>query len=159
MASEFKLVRRVEFFETDMVGIVHYSNFFRYMEAAEHAFFRSLGISVVTRQVDPPVGWPRVHADCDYRQPLHFEDEIEIQLLVSEKKAKSLSYVFRFVKLNASPPVEVARGSLTVVCVLHQGGKMRAATIPKAIADKIDVAPPELLNPESGASARSSVGA
>jgi len=56
MAYEFKLVRRVEFIETDMVGIVHYSNFSRYMEAAEHAFFRSLGISVVTRQVDPPVG-------------------------------------------------------------------------------------------------------
>jgi len=146
MAYEFRLVRSVEFFETDMVGIVHYSNFFRYMEAAEHAFFRSLGISVVTRQVDPPVGWPRVHAECDYRQPLHFEDEVEIQLLVSEKKAKSLSYVFRFVKLNASPPVEVARGSLTVVCVLHQEGKMRAATIPQAIADKIHVAPPALLN-------------
>ena len=146
MAYEFRLVRSVEFFETDMVGIVHYSNFFRYMEAAEHAFFRSLGISVVTRQVDPPVGWPRVHAECDYRQPLHFEDEVESQLLVSEKKAKSLSYVFRFVKLNASPPVEVARGSLTVVCVLHQDGKMRAATIPQAIADKIHVAPPALLN-------------
>jgi YbgC/YbaW family acyl-CoA thioester hydrolase len=149
MAYEFKLVRRVEFFETDMVGIVHYSNFFRYMEAAEHGFFRSLGISVVTRQVDPPVGWPRVHADCDYRQPLHFEDEIEIHLLVSEKKAKSLSYIFRVLKLNSSPPIEVARGSLTVVCVLHQAGKMRAATIPKAIADKIDVAPPELLKPEA----------
>jgi YbgC/YbaW family acyl-CoA thioester hydrolase len=149
MACEFRLVRRVEFFETDMVGIVHYSNFFRYMEAAEHAFFRSLGLSIVTRHVDPPVGWPRVHAECDYRQPLHFEDEVEIQLLVSEKKAKSLSYVFRFVKLNASPPVEVARGSLTVVCVLHHNGKMRAANIPKAIADKIEVAPPELLNPDS----------
>lgn len=148
MAYEFKLVRRVEFFETDMVGLVHYSNFFRYMEAAEHAFFRSLGISVVTRQVDPPVGWPRVHADCDFLQPVHFEDEIEIRLLVSEKKAKSLSYVFRFVKLNASPPFEVARGSLTVVCVLHQDGKMRASTIPKAIADKFEVAPPELLNSE-----------
>jgi len=127
------------------------------MEAAEHAFFRSLGISVVTRQVDPPVGWPRVHADCDYREPLHFEDEIEIQLLVSEKKAKSLSYVFRVVKLNASPPVEVARGSLTVVCVLHQDGKMKAATIPKTIADKIEVAPQELLNLETGPSQRRSV--
>ena len=35
--------RRVEFAETDMAGQVHFSNFFRYMEAAEHAFFRSLG--------------------------------------------------------------------------------------------------------------------
>src|SRR6266852_6372511 len=100
MFYEFKLVRRVEFSDTDMAGIVHYSNFFRYMEAAEHAFFRSLGFSVATRQVDLPLGWPRVHAQCDFKQPLHFEDEVEIQLLVSERKSKSLSYQFRFLKLN-----------------------------------------------------------
>jgi YbgC/YbaW family acyl-CoA thioester hydrolase len=146
MPYEFRIVRRVEFSETDMVGIVHYSNFFRYMESAEHAFFRSLGLSVVTRQVDPPLGWPRVHAECDYQQPLHFEDEVEIQMLVSAKKSKSLTYLFRFIKLNASPPMQVAQGSLTVVCVTHKDGKMRAATIPKSIADKIQVAPPELLS-------------
>src|SRR5690348_13177894 len=102
MAYEFKLVRRVEFSETDMAGIVHYSNFFRYMEAAEHAFFRSLGFSVITRQVEPAVGWPRVHASCDYKQPLRFEDEFEIHLLVTVKKSKSLSYQFRFRKLNGA---------------------------------------------------------
>lgn len=145
MAYEFKLIRRVEFSETDMAGIVHYSNFFRYMEAAEHGFFRSLGFSIVTRQVDPPLGWPRVHAECEYKHPLHFEDEFEIRMLVSEKKSKALSYVFRFFKLNGEAPLEVARGSLTVVCITHRDGKMRAASIPKAIADKIEVAPPELL--------------
>src|SRR5204863_372805 len=119
MPYEFKVVRRVEFSETDMAGIVHYSNFFRYMEVAEHEFFRSLGFSVVTRQVDPPVGWPRVHAECDYKQPLRFEDQFEIHMLVSRKKSKSLSYQFRFRKLNGSAPVEVARGALTVVCVTH----------------------------------------
>ena len=40
---------------------------------------------------------------------------------------------------------EVARGSLTVVCVRHRDGKMHAATIPESIAEKIEVAPPELL--------------
>ena len=53
MAYEFKAIRRVEFAETDMAGIVHYSNFFRYMETAEHGFFRSLGLSVVMDQFDP----------------------------------------------------------------------------------------------------------
>ncbi|HMP83265.1 MAG TPA: thioesterase family protein [Verrucomicrobiota bacterium] len=143
MAHEFKIVRRVEFSETDMAGIVHYSNFFRYMESAEHAFFRSLGFSVVTKQVDPPVGWPRVRAECDFKAPLHFEDEVEVHLLVSEKRSKSLSFVFRLRKLNATPPVEVARGAIIVVCVTHKDGKMSAATIPKEIADKIEVAPKE----------------
>lgn len=142
MPSEFKIIRRVEFSETDMVGIVHYSNFFRYMETAEHAFFRSIGYSIVSNQTNPPVGWPRVHASCDFRQPLRFEDEVEVHMLVTEKKSKSLTYEFRFRRLNASPVVEVARGKLTVVCVTcDASGKMSAATIPQEIADKIEVAP------------------
>ena len=115
------------------------------MESAEHAFFRSLGFSVVTREVDSPMGWPRVHASCDYKKPIRFEDEVEIHLLVTGKKAKSLSYEFRFRKLNADPPEEVARGALIVVCVRHEGESMKAATIPAEIAAKIEVAPQEVL--------------
>src|SRR5271156_4143124 len=125
MACEFKVVRRVEFSETDMAGIVHYSNFFRYMETAEHGFFRHLGYSVVMNHFEIPVGWPRVLAQCEYRQPLRFEDEVEIHMLVSEKKTKSLSYLFKFRKLNGPAPVEVERGALTVVCVTKQAdGRM-----------------------------------
>jgi YbgC/YbaW family acyl-CoA thioester hydrolase len=146
MPYEFRAVRRVEFSETDMAGLVHYSNFFRYMETAEHGFFRALGFSVVMDDLDPAIGWPRVHAECEYLQPLRFEDEVEIHMLVSEKKSKSLSYLFRFRKLNADPPVEVARGSLTVVCVTRdKDGAMKAAAIPEAVAGKIQVAPPGLL--------------
>ena len=145
MAYEFKITRLVEFAETDMAGIVHYANFFHYMEEAKHRFFRSLGFSIWTQQVEPPVGWPRVHAECDYKLPLRFEDEVEIHLLVADKKAKSLTYQFRFRKLNASPPVEVARGTVTTVCVTQAHGKMSATAIPKAIVDKIDVAPQEML--------------
>ena len=38
MTDEFRTTRMVEFFETDMAGIMHFSTFFRYMESAEHAF-------------------------------------------------------------------------------------------------------------------------
>ncbi|MGA2173513.1 MAG: thioesterase family protein [Verrucomicrobiota bacterium] len=145
MAYEFKAIRRVEFSETDMAGLMHFSNYFRFMETAEHAFFRSLGLSVFSRQTDPPAGWPRVHAECDYKTPLHFGDEVEIHLLVREKKPKALSYLFKFRKLNATPPLEVARGVLTVVYVRLEGGMMKACAMPKSASDKIQLAPPELL--------------
>ena len=145
MAFESKIVRLVEFRETDMAGIVHYANFFHYMEAAEHAFFRSLGFSIWTKEEVALVGWPRVHAECDYKSPLRFEDEVEVHLLVAEKKARSLTYAFRFRKLNANPPVEVARGTITTVCITKVHGKMTATAIPKAITDRIEVAPKELL--------------
>ena len=144
MAYEFKVERRVEFSETDMAGIMHYSNFFRFMETAEHAFYRSLGHSVVMTQFDPPMGWPRVHAECDYFKPLRFEDLVEVHLLVKEKRSKSLTFVFRFYKLDGARE-EVARGSLTVVCVAHTGGQMRAMEMPPALGDRIDVAPAALL--------------
>jgi YbgC/YbaW family acyl-CoA thioester hydrolase len=145
MAYEFRAIRRVEFSDTDMAGIMHYSNFFRFMETAEHGFFRSLGLSIFKDAAHPEVGWPRVHAECDYHAPLTFGDEVEIHLLVTAKKSKALSYIFHFHKLNANPPLLAARGSLTVVCVTGHEGKMSACTIPPAIADKIQVAPPELL--------------
>ena len=139
-AHEFTITRRVEFSETDMAGIVHFSNFCRYMEHAEHAFFRSLDRSIV----DPAlgIGWPRVHISCDFKKPLRFEDEVEIQLLVSAMTSKSISYQFRFRVADA----EAARGTLTVVCVhRNEAGEMKAASIPPEIADLIEEAPAHKL--------------
>src|ERR1700757_2046045 len=134
MAYEFKITRRVEFAETDMAGIMHYSNFFRFMETAEHGFYRSLGFSVILSGYDPPLGFPRVHAECDFKRPLRFEDMVEVHLLVQEKKTKSITYGFRFRNLSATPVEEAARGLVTIVCVaLHPSGKMSAAAIPDEI--------------------------
>ncbi|HTG42938.1 MAG TPA: thioesterase family protein [Verrucomicrobiae bacterium] len=147
MAYEFKATRRVEFSETDMAGIMHYSNFFRFMETAEHGFYRSLGFSVAMLAGTPGLGWPRVHASCDFKKPLRFEDLVEIHLLVSEKRNRAISYQFRFKKLNADPVVEVARGALTIVCVVQQpDGTMAAVKIPEGISSRIEIAPAELLS-------------
>ena len=98
MPSEFKLTRRVEFAETDMAGIVHFSNFFRMMESTEHAFFRSLGFTIHGHENGATIGWPRVSASCDYRAPLRFEEEVEIHLIVAEVRSRSIRYQFIFRK-------------------------------------------------------------
>ena len=98
MPYEFKHTHRVEFAETDMAGIVHFSNFFRMMEATEHAFFRSLGFTIHGLEDDATVGWPRVSAACDYRSPLRFEEEVEIHLIVAEVLAANQGLGFRIIK-------------------------------------------------------------
>lgn len=145
MAYQFKIRRLVEFSDTDMAGIVHHAVFYRYMESAEHAFFRSLGLSVAPPKTPASVGWPRVHTEADFAAPLRFEDEVEIHLLVAEKKSKALTYAFRLRRLNGPVAIEVARGKITVVCVKMINGRMKATNIPKAIAAKIQVAPARLL--------------
>jgi YbgC/YbaW family acyl-CoA thioester hydrolase len=147
VAYEYTLVRQVEWADTDMAGIVHFTAFFRFMEAAEHAFFRSLGFSIHTRSPEQ-VGWPRVHAECDFKYPLRFEDSVEIRLLVRELREKSIVYAFVFRKLNEETPRLVARGSLAVACVKRDDatGKLTGVPVPKIIAEKIDAAPPEMFN-------------
>jgi len=138
MASEFKIKRRVEFSETDMAGVMHFSNFFRYMEFDEHAFLRSLGLSVVSHNTDPAIGWPRVDVQCEYKKPLRFEDEVEIRLRVIKKSEKSITYEFVFHKTGDKD--ESARGKMTVVCCTIRPGKMQATFVPKEFSEKIDVA-------------------
>lgn len=129
-----------------MAGIVHFSNMFRYMEAVEHAFFRSLGLTIAPRG-EGAVGWPRVHASLDFRKPLRFEDTVEVELFVREKRPKTLAYTIVMRKLNADPIHEVARGSLVVACIRKDPatGAMSGIPIPAEIAELFEAAPAELL--------------
>jgi acyl-CoA thioesterase FadM len=55
MIAAFSLERRVEFCDTDSAGIAHFSSVAVYMEQAEHALFRSLGMSVFPQQLSTTV--------------------------------------------------------------------------------------------------------
>ena len=46
MPAQFITTRRVEFADTDMAGIIHFANYYRYMEEAEHAMWRAAGLSI-----------------------------------------------------------------------------------------------------------------
>ena len=140
MTSEFRTRRRVTFAETDMAGIVHFSNFFRYMEDAEHEFFRSLGLSGYTRIDGKLIGWPRVRAECAYHAPLAFDEEVDIRLVVRKKTHKTITCDFEF---SRSEEVKIAHGSMTAICVALDpvSKKMSSVPIPKYIDEKIDEAP------------------
>jgi YbgC/YbaW family acyl-CoA thioester hydrolase len=143
VAHEYSVTRQVEFSETDAAGIVHFSNFYRYMESVEHAFFRSLGLTVHSEAAT--VGWPRVHASCDFLHPLRFEDTVEIRLLVREVRPRSIVYDIRFYRLNGEAR-EVARGTLKVAAVTRdEHGRLRSAPLPDAVTSRIQAAPGELL--------------
>jgi len=138
MAPNFTMTRRVTFAETDMAGILHFSNYFRYMEETEHAYFRSLGFQVHSCEKSGAWGWARRGASCDYQRPLRYEDEVELQLHVKEKRSKAIVYQVRFVLDD----VEVARGELTAVCVEKAAdGSLRGAAIPPAVDAAIQASP------------------
>ena len=135
MPREFRHRRRVQFYETDLAGIVHFSWYFRYMEEAEHALWRDAGLSVASRGAD--VGFPRVSVGFDYHRPLHFEDEFEVRVRIVGMTAKS----FRYHCLIMRGDTKIATGTLVTVCVRKDpGGTMKAVPIPAEIAARFAVA-------------------
>lgn len=144
MVSEFSITRVVEFSETDMAGIVHFSNYFRWMESCETAFYRTLGVPLVSFVPGQVVGWPRVSAKCDYRAPLRFNDTVEVRLFVKEIRTRAVVLLFQFRKVaHGKTERELcAQGEITAVSVTHDArGNMVAAPIPEAFRAKVRMAP------------------
>lgn len=94
---QFRTQVRVEFCDTDMAGIVHFANFYLYMERAEGEFFRSIGLDLVTRNTDgSAVGWPRVSTGCSFKAPAYFGDILTVEISVFRIGVKSLTMRFTF---------------------------------------------------------------
>jgi YbgC/YbaW family acyl-CoA thioester hydrolase len=138
MPSEFSLTRQVEFHETDMAGIMHFANFFRWMEVCETAFYRSLGLPLISFIPGQVVGWPRVNVTCSYRVPLRFNDSVVVTLYVKKLTTRSVTYVFKFRKEG----ILCATGEVTAVCVTANGqGGMVAQPIPADVRAQLSEAP------------------
>ena len=137
MPAQFVTTRFVEFAETDMAGIVHFANFYRYMEEAEHRFFRSLGLNVMQQEPDGSlISWPRVAASCSFEAPAFYEDEIEIRLNITHMGHKSLTIHTEFWRDDT----RLARGEIkTVCCLIHPGHRLVSIEIPQRFRDKISV--------------------
>ena len=138
LISEYRLQRRVHFYETDQAGIVHFSTYFRYMEEAEHAMWRAAGMSIAEREAN--VGWPRVSASFEYFKPLRFEEEFEILIRIAEIAEKRIRYSC----ILSSGGAKVAAGSMTIACVSRRPNEpMKSMPIPADIASLFEVAGPQ----------------
>lgn len=140
MPTEFHHRRRVEFSDTDMAGIMHFANYLRFMESAEHAFLRSLGVSPHAASDGATLGWPRVNVSCEFKRPLRFEDEVDLHLTVAALRDKSIDYLFsmRRCQADGTPGDEVAVGRMTTVCVRFVPGEpLKAVSIPEALASRL----------------------
>ncbi|MEJ6719684.1 MAG: thioesterase family protein [Akkermansiaceae bacterium] len=127
MSDHFEWSRLVEFYETDLAGIAHFSNFYRWMESAEHAFKRERGMILHC----DGVGWPRVNASADFKKPVKFGDLVRVRVEVAQLRMRSVRYVFE-IRVNESAEVH-ATGEMTSVCV--DLSTMKAIEIPAEIRE------------------------
>ena len=144
MSVEFHTRRRVEWADADQAGIVHFARFFVFMEVAEHAFWRSLGLSVHSQRDGDTISWPRLVAECEYFRPVAFEDVLDILMHLEKQGEKSLSLRFDFHCAGE----HIAQGRLKIACcVCNPGEPIRAIPIPNFITTRLSASKSGKLAP------------
>ncbi|MFO0841811.1 MAG: thioesterase family protein [Gemmataceae bacterium] len=130
----FQTKRIVEFADTDMAGIVHFAEFFRYLEAAEHAYLRGCGVNVFLDWEGQRLTFPRVSASCDYVHPARFGDELTIEVSIDRLGRTSARYAFTVLKGTEL----VAKGQITaVLCRVRDDRSLEPFPFPDALRDKL----------------------
>lgn len=131
----FTITRRVEFHETDAAGLMHFSNFYRWMEVCEHEWFRTQGLAMMSTSPDGVRrGWPRRESSCTHQRPLRCGDVVRVRATLAEAGESMLTYAFVFEKDRAGRWTEVAQGRMTTVHVRQDAaGRMEAEPMPAAV--------------------------
>ena len=114
--KDFRLSRRVLFSETDVAGLVHFSNFFRYFEDAEHELWRQAGLSI--HPENSPIGW----------------HEFEISVHIVEMTKRTI----RYEGTSTRGGQRVAAATWKIACVDRlPDGSLKSAEIPANVAERL----------------------
>ena len=79
----YTYIRKVQYHETDKMGIVHHSNYIRWMEEARIAYLDELGCSFAKMESDGLIS-PVTGVTCSYKAPCTFGDTVAVQVKLLE---------------------------------------------------------------------------
>ncbi len=132
---------RVRFCETDLMGIVHHSNYLAYFEAGRVEWLRRRGVTYAdwaARGIHLPV----VEASVRYRAPARFDDVIAIETSLVEIRAASLRFEYRMERLGEPEPELLAEGFTRLACVNEHHAVQRFSRDVLATFGSAEIAPP-----------------
>ena len=75
-----KINLRVKFYDTDLMGVVHHSNYIRWFETGRVEFLRSHGIDL-NEMMNDGILFPIVEIQAKYFEPAKFDDELELEII------------------------------------------------------------------------------
>lgn len=110
---------KVNYYETDKMGVTHHSNYIRWMEEARIEFLDKIGYSYFKLEEDGIMS-PVIGIECDYKATTTFNDEIEIDVKVKEFKGVRL--VIEYVMKNAKTD-EIVFTGVSKHCFVNMDGK------------------------------------
>ena len=125
-----KYVHKVQYYETDKMGITHHSNYIRWMEEARVSFLESIGLDYPTLEKRGVIS-PVIGVSCKYKKPTYFNDDITIE--VSIKEYSGIKLIFNYDMKNKDGVI-VLTGE-NEHCFISKEGHI---VIPKTLYPDID---------------------
>lgn len=115
LVTEF--IRKVNYYETDKMGITHHSNYVRYMEEARTELFEQMGISY---ELMGKAGLllPVTELECKYRHSSTAGDRLRIEVRTLEYTGVRLVFGF---KMYGEDGELIFTGKVTHGCTDAQG--------------------------------------
>ena len=110
---------KVQYYETDKMGVVHHSNYIRWMEEARVAFLDENGYGYVRLEADGIIS-PVTGIECQYKRPVRFGDAVMIRVTIAEYRGVRL--VIRYEMTDAADGSVVLTGS-SMHCFTDAGGR------------------------------------
>ena len=116
---------RVRYAETDQMQVVYYANYFVWFEVGRGELLRSLG-STYRALEESGFLLPVIRADCRYRRPARYDDELTIRTQVRLLSAARLRFDYEVHR--RADQVLTATGC-TTHAVINQKGKPTALPV------------------------------
>ena len=121
----YDYIRKINYYETDKMGVTHHSNYIRFMEEARIAFLDKIGCGYEKWEADGIIS-PVTAVECEYKRPITFGDEICVSVEVSEYKRVKLT--ISYTMLNTASGEQVCVGK-SHHCFISADGKPIALSI------------------------------
>ena len=124
--------RRVNFYDTDLMSVVHHANYIRWFEVGRVEFFRVAGVSI-NDMMDDGFVFPITEVRCKYLSPGRFDDEILIEVIPKTMTKAKMEFDYRI--LRESDGTVLVTGFTQNVFTNKETGKI--ARIPDKYQDKL----------------------
>ena len=111
---------KARYYETDQMGIIHHSNYIRWMEEARIDMLDQMGYPY--RRFEE-MGYisPVLHAECEYKKSVKFDDEVKIT--VSLQELGKLKFTLKYDIYNMSEGGVLSACGMTRHCFLNKDGR------------------------------------
>lgn len=88
---------KVRFVETDMMGVVHHSNYFRWFEVGRVEYMRQAGVYLLDLMRDG-VLFPITEVSCQYKASARFDDYLAIETTMVDLSRAKMVFSYKIVR-------------------------------------------------------------